>query len=216
MKYPKTLYYTYSPSVGRDDKHVEGLFKFINHDIVITEKIDGTNTRLYKGNVYDRSKSSEPAKGAWFSMVKRFHAQKTRNHDFMIYGEDIYGIHSIKYMPVKPQNTFMAFALYNPSTKMFLEWETFEEMMRARDIPTVPILFKGIFESVADLNNFIRDAHQLPSSIGGIREGIVIRVARSFGLREFEAAVCKSVRREHVQSDAEHWTKNWEHCELVR
>ena len=49
------------------------------------------------------------------------------------------------------------------------------------DIPTVPILYKGKFNSLIELNKFIHEAHAKPSSIGPKKEGIVIRLARSFG-----------------------------------
>lgn len=215
MRYPKTPYYTYSPSVGRDDKYIEGLDQFISSDIVITEKIDGSCIMLHRGDVYDRSQSTKPAQGGWLSMVKSFHAYKTLGHDLMIYGEDIYGVHSIKYGPVLPENTFMAFALYNPATSVFLNWETFELTMGEWNIPVVPVLYKGQMASIEELNNFIILAQREASALGTEREGVVIRLSRSFHIDEFSRAVCKSVRPNHVQHD-EHWSRNWKPCELMR
>ena len=215
MKYPSTPYYTFSPSVGRGDRYIDDPSQFTNKEIVITEKMDGSTALLYQGDVYDRSNSTEPSSSPWFAMARKYHSWKTFNHEFMIYGEDIYGVHSIEYNPVKPQNTFMAFALYNPITRMFLGWDTFESMMEGWDIPTVPVIFRGKFNSTIELNNFLTHEHGMPSSLGGHREGMVIRTASTFHLTSFGHVVCKSVRPDHVQQDAEHWSKNWKACKLA-
>jgi len=44
-------------------------------------------------------------------MVKKHHAWKITDPDVHLYGEDIYGVHSIEYAPVRETETFHAFAL---------------------------------------------------------------------------------------------------------
>ena len=44
-------------------------------------------------------------------MVKKHHAWKVTEPNVYLYGEDIYGVHSITYGPVEEQKTFYAFGL---------------------------------------------------------------------------------------------------------
>ena len=68
--------------------------------VVVTEKLDGGNTLLHAGKVYARS-VLVPSEGPWMAMVKKHHAWKVNEPDVWIYGEDIYGVHSIEYGPVR-------------------------------------------------------------------------------------------------------------------
>ena len=77
------------------------------------------------------------------------------------------------------------------------------------------MVWRGRFGSVQALREMVEEAHRKPSRLGGEREGVVIRLARAFHETEFEDAVCKSVRENHVQTD-EHWTRNWKPCRLAR
>ena len=45
------------------------------------------------------------------AMVKKHHAWKVNEPDVWLYGEDLYGVHSIEYEPVAEHETFYAFAL---------------------------------------------------------------------------------------------------------
>ena len=77
---------------------------------MVTEKLDGGNTLLHKGEVYGRSVSA-PSVGKWMAMVRKHHAWKVTEPEIFLYGEDIYGVHSIEYDPVPENETFYAFAL---------------------------------------------------------------------------------------------------------
>ena len=80
--------------------------------------------------------------------------------------------------------------------------------------PVVPVLFRGRFRSVAEISAFMKQAHGEASALGGEREGVVLRLARGFPLEDFADNVCKSVRYGHVQTD-EHWTRNWRACRIA-
>jgi hypothetical protein len=54
----------------------------------------------------------------------------------------------------------------------------------------------------------------VPSALGGIREGFVVRTEASFMEDDFGQNVLKYVRANHVQTD-EHWTRNWRKAQLV-
>ena len=123
-------------------------------------------------------------------------------------------MHSIAYEPVAEERTFYAFALRHGDGR-FDPFVDIEDYAVRRDIPVVPVLFKGCFRSVTDIRAFLDRAHGEPSALGGEREGVVLRLARGFPAAEFPDNVCKSVRVGHVQTD-EHWTRNWRPCRIAR
>ena len=212
-KYPRIPYWPWSPSIGRDDGVHPDPSRFVGESVVVTEKLDGGNTLLHSGKVYARSVSA-PSEGKWMAMVKKHHAWKVQEPGVHLYGEDIYGVHSIEYEPVAEHETFYAFVLRDAGG-VFASFAEVEAYAREREIPVVPVLFKGRFRSVAEIRAFMERAHGEPSMLGGEREGVVLRLAREFPASEFPSNVCKSVRPGHVQSD-EHWTRNWRPCRLVR
>ena len=212
-KYPSTPYWPWSPSKGRGDDVHANPERFVGEAVVVTEKLDGGNTLLHGGAVYARSVAA-PSEGKWMAMVKKHHAWKVTEPDVYLYGEDIYGVHSITYDPVAEQETFHAFALRD-RTGLFAAFPEVEAYARRRDIPVVPVLFTGRFRSVAEIRAFVERAHRQPSALGGEREGVVLRLARKFPMTEFQDNVCKSVRAGHVQTD-EHWTRNWKPCPIAR
>ena len=211
-KYPRTPYWPDSPAIGREDGVHLDPRRFVGAPVVVTEKLDGSNTLLHAGNAYGRSMSA-PNYGKWMAMVKKHHAWKVSEPDIYLYGEDIYGVHSIAYGPVPEDRTFYAFALRDRDGAFapFSELEAYAERQR---IPVVPVLFRGCFRSVEDIRVFVERAHDECSVLGGEREGVVLRLARGFPACEFQGAVCKSVRADHVQSD-EHWTRNWRPCKIA-
>ncbi len=211
-KYPRTPYWPYSPAVGREDGLHPDPRWFVGTPVIVTEKLDGSNILLHDGKVYGRSVSA-PSEAKWTAMVKKHHAWKVTERDVYLYGEDIYGVHSIAYGPVPEDRTFYAFALRDRAGA-FASFADVEAYASRYIIPVVPVLFRGEFCSVSELRAFIENAHAEPSILGGPREGVVVRLASGFPASEFPLSVCKSVRAGHVQSDA-HWTKNWQPCKIA-
>ena len=213
IKYPRTPYWPFSPSIGREDGVHPDPGRFVGETVVVTEKLDGGNTLLHAGNVYARSVSA-PSEGKWMAMVKKHHGWKVNEPDVYLYGEAIYGVHSIEYEPVPEHATFHAFALRD-GKGAFASFAEVKAYAKQREIPLVPVLFNGCFQSVAEVRAFVECAQAEPSVLGGEREGIVLRLARGFPAEELSNNVCKSVRPGHVQSD-EHWTRNWRSCRIAR
>ena len=179
--------------------------RFVGPEVVVTEKLDGGNTMIHRGEVYARS-VSEPSRDKWMAMVRKHHAWKVQEPDIHLYGEDIYAIHSIEYDPVPEDRTFYAFAIRRGNRfASFAEVESYAERHR---IPVVPALYRGKFHSVAAIQRFFDEAHARPSLLGGDREGVVIRVADGFPASDFAQNACKSVRPHHVQTST-HWRRQW-------
>ena len=211
-KYPSTPYWPWSPAIGRGDDVYHDPDRFVGDAVVVTEKLDGGNTLLHGGRVYGRS-VAVPSDAKWMAMVKKHHAWKVTEPEVYLYGEDIYGVHSIAYDAVPERETFHAFALRD-AAGTFAAFSEVEAYAESRQIPVVPVLFKGCFGSVAEIRAFVEDAHREPSALGGQREGVVLRLARGFPAAEFQDNVCKSVRHGHVQTD-EHWTRSWTPCRIA-
>ena len=211
-RYPRTPYWPWSPTIGRGDDVHANPERFVGEDVVVTEKLDGGNTLLHAGTVRARS-VSVPSEAKWMAMVKKHHAWKVTEPDVWLYGEDVYGVHSIEYGPVPEQETFYAFALRD-GDGAFAAFADVESYAAQRGIPVVPVLFRGRFGAVAEISAFVRRAHGEPSVLGGQREGVVLRLARGFPAARFQDSVCKSVRSGHVQTD-EHWTRRWRPCRIA-
>ncbi|MCY3930921.1 MAG: RNA ligase family protein [Acidobacteria bacterium] len=211
-KYPRTPYLPYSPSIAPDSDRLADPSRFVGEPVVVTEKLDGSCT-VHRGTVYTRSVSA-PTSAKWMAMAKKHHAWKVAEPDIYLYGEGIFGVHSIEYEPVAEDETFYAFAL-RVGNDRFASFRDMVHFAGRRQIPVVPVLFDGVFRSESKLRSFVDDAHGEPSALGGEREGVVVRLAGSFRASDFGRSVCKSVRAGHVQTD-EHWTKHWKPCRLAR
>ena len=133
VRYPRTPYWSWSPTIGRGDDVHANPDRFVGEDVVVTEKLDGGNTLLHAGKVYARSVSA-PAEGKWMAMVKKHHAWKVNEPDVYLHGEDIYGVHSISYDPVPEYETFHAFSLRN-GDGAFASFDEVEAYARQRKIP---------------------------------------------------------------------------------
>lgn len=211
-KYPRTPYWPNSPSEPHQALTMHDPSLLINRPVVITEKVDGSNTLIHRGQVYSKSTSAQgPA--PWQGLVKKHHAWKLANLPWLIYGENIQAVHSIEYAPVSEENSFMAFALASPNG-VFAPYPKFERICQELDIPTVPVLYRGTFQSYEQLDEWIQEQHKRPSKLGGELEGMVIRAKAGFHRKFFELYICKSVRPNHVQTE-QHWSQGWKQCQLL-
>ncbi len=86
-----------------------------------------------------------------------------------------------------------------------LSWDEMMENFTILDIPSVPILWRGIYDetTIRALYNIKRDYDTM--------EGYVIRLADSFTYGEFKKSVSKYVRPNHVTSAA-----HWRHKRLIK
>jgi RNA ligase len=109
LKYPRTYHFPFSPGTTSDDriKHVwQGI---LQHELVVTEKLDGENTCIKSDGVYARSHAAPTrnpwAKNAW-DIWERI---KLNLKDFDVFGENLYGQHSIEYTRLNIISTFLRF-----------------------------------------------------------------------------------------------------------
>ena len=212
-KYPKTPYWPYSPNLGENPRSLVCVDpqRFVGTRIVATEKLDGSNVLIHRGQAYGRS-VSDPSERKWMAMVKKHVAWKVQDPNVLLYGEDLYAVHSIEYGPVREDRTFYAFAMRQ--LDRFAPFADLEAYAVDHGVSVVPVLYCGVFRSLAALRSFVASAHAEPSVLGGDREGVVLWTANGFPAAQFERNVCKSVRRSHVKTP-DTWKRTWRTCRIL-
>jgi len=211
-KYPRTFHFDFSPGTTSDDRIAPSVESILGIDIVITEKLDGSNTAMTKGGVYGRS-HGEYTKNPWDLKSREIWERIKRDidEDVFIFGEGMYGIHSIEYSDL--DSYFYIFGVRD--NNIWLPWEGVEEYSYLLDIPTVPVLFEGVVDTEKELKNLVEKLSKESSALGGTREGIVARNANHFHNDDFDTNVFKWVRKGHVQT-GEHWTRTWKKATIKR
>jgi hypothetical protein len=219
-KYPRTYHLPFSSGATSDDKKLgDDYFDlFCGKEVVITEKLDGENSALTRENVYSRSHAvptrSPWSVNLWGNTGIHWRIKDAIGSKEILYGENLYGIHSIEYSNLPAY--FFLFAVRDD--KRWYSWNEIVEYSAILNIPTVPELYRGTFKDQAQFERTIENLATQPSAFGDTREGVVVRVADEFpivygGEDNFRFNVAKYVRANHVQTD-EHWTRNWKRAEL--
>lgn len=212
-KYNRTYHLPWSPGSTNDDRISDNVESLLGTEIVITEKLDGENCGMTDEGVYARSHAAFTT-SAWSREVRQLHKLSVEDElgdGFFLFGENMEGIHSIEYTNL--ESYFYIFGIRD--NDIWIPWEKVEEYSYLLDIPTVPVLFKGIVNSAKELQKIVEDLVSKPSELGGQREGIVVRTAGMFHNDNFADNVMKWVRKGHVQTDV-HWTRNWKKAEIKR
>jgi hypothetical protein len=209
-KYPRTFHFQFSPEVHDDDKVIsfKHLGNFLQDEVIITEKLDGSNSAL-KGHqgVFGRSHAL-PTKEPWYDHLKGLYYSKMNliNPDYWYFGENTFAIHSIEY--TKMDSYFYIFAIYDSINNLWLSYDDMVKEANRVEIPLVPLLFRGHVSNMAEVNKWMDKHIKQDSTLGGKTEGFVMRVASVIKGDKFNEFVAKYVRKGHVQTD-EHWSKNW-------
>lgn len=204
MKYPRTLHFEWSQGATDDDKISYDVSSLIGVPIVITEKIDGSNTCLECNSCFARTHSGPPAHPS-FDGFKALHAEiKWRiPRNTQIFGEWVYAVHSIKYNTLP--GYFLLFNIRDLSNMQWASWEEVELWAEELNLPTVPVLFKGQVSSEKELKKLTESFMNTVSQCGDIKEGVVVRVQKSFDDENFPFCVAKIVRANHVDPNNDHW-----------
>lgn len=192
IKYPKTLHLPWSPGLTDGDKVIPSLSSFEGKKVIVTEKMDGENTTLYRGYMHARSLDSRnhPSRN-W---VRQFHAGISEDipDHWRVCGENLYATHSIRYESLP--SYFLGFSIWDEYNRC-LPWNETVEWFNLIGIISVPVLYEGPFDT-----NVIRSLWK------GSGEGYVVRLAEGFTYAQFHRSVAKYVRKNHVQTD-QHWAQ---------
>jgi RNA ligase len=202
-KYNRTFHFPFSPGATSDDKIAATMDGLIGVPIVLTEKVDGSNTSLEADGCYARTHSGAPTHKS-FDMLKVLHAavKYQISNSTQLFGEWCYAKHSIEYSELP--GYFLLFGVRDTEFNMWDSWEYVRHWAAEIGVPTVPVLFEGSIKDEFQLKELVESFMNQPSACGGIREGVVARVAKGFHDEQFSSSVLKCVRANHVQT-SEHW-----------
>ena len=215
-KYPRTYHLPFSKGATKDDKIVDSNWfdYFKNKEIIITEKLDGSNTALTHNGVFARSHATQTT-NEWDRYITEYNGlySKVKNlisENEIVYGENLYAIHSIEY--TKLPSYFFIFNIRDD--KEFYSWNEISEMAEMMGIFTVPVLYRGKLDKEEDLSKLIDLYMSKSSTYGDNIEGVVVRTSDRFPIEEFKHNVVKYVRANHVQTDV-HWSRSWKKAKLI-
>ena len=191
-KYPRTPHLPWSASVASNDIRIINTEQFAGLEVVVTEKMDGENTSLYRDRMHARSVDSRHhASRDW---VKQWYGQFQHEIplDWRVCGENLYAQHSVIYEQL--ESYFYGFSIWSEQN-VCLSWADTLEWFALWNIHAPPVLYQGIWDEAA-----IR-AIQVDTKIS---EGYVVRATRAFHYADFAQNMAKWVRAKHVQT-SEHW-----------
>lgn len=193
-KYPRTPHLPFSPGFTDDDVHLKTDSQFYNKMVVVTEKMDGENSTIYKNNYHARSlDSTHRDYHSWLlAYIRSFQYQL--EDDERICGEYLYAKHSIFYDDL--ESYFYGFSLWKDD--MCLDWGKTKKRFKELGIVHVPELYIGTYDSALIERIALRVVDR-----GG--EGIVVRTFDGFSYDDFSQNIAKYVRPNHVQTD-KHWS----------
>ena len=170
-----------------------------NWEVVITEKMDGENTTLYKNDLHARSLDYEPHPSR--NKIKALHSQIGYNipDNWRICVENLTAVHSIKYMNLP--SICAVFSIWDGCSCM--SWDDTVTFAQVLNLDTVPVIWRGMWNQFDSESFGLNLAKQLDTIK---QEGYVIRPAASFQFKDFRTMVGKYVRAKHVQTHG-HWMR---------
>ena len=205
FKYPRTFHLPWSPGVSSDDRVLSSI-PWEGMEVVVTEKMDGECTSLYKDSLHARSLTYSPHDSR--SQIKQLWSQIRQEipDRWRICGENVTAVHSIRY--AKLPHFFLVFSFWD-SFNNCLSWDETVGYADVLGLHTVPVLYRGPWnEQLVKNLSSERDPSQF--------EGYVVRPVSGFRYTDFRRVVGKYVRTNHVQTD-QHWmTKKVEYNEWQR
>ncbi|MES2706739.1 MAG: RNA ligase family protein [Verrucomicrobiota bacterium] len=191
-KYPRTPHLPWSPGASDDDVLLRDCARFEGKRVVVTEKMDGENTSLYRDGLHARSLDSRhhPSR----DRVKAWHAAIAHEipEGWRLCGENLYARHSIAYDTLP--GYFFLLSVWNPENEC-LSWESTVDWARRLDCPLPAVRYQGLWDAAA-----IRRIPVDPA----LCEGYVVRLEGGFPHARFGQCAAKWVRPSHVTTDA-HW-----------
>ena len=245
-KYCRSLHAHISMGTTSDDRFMPTGYvqAFADMDgLILTEKLDGQNNCFNRNGVFARSHVSPTAHPWDKPMRERWELIRNDLGDLELFGENMFGQHSIGYKNL--ESYFYLFAVRIKDT--WLSWDEVKFYADLFDFPTVPEIpirfaLKNFVQKSGDENIALDQwlTHNLktswsnsvetPGLLGGYdidsgidaSEGFVIRNKGEYTTNggilpvannEFNN-LFKLVRKSHVKTDV-HWSKTWEKAKLV-
>ncbi len=195
VKYPRSWHLPWSQGQTKDDRTLADCSCFAGKRVVVTEKLDGENTTIYRDYIHARSIDGRNHwSRAWVKNLQGKIGYEIPE-GWRICGENLYAKHSIKYENL--DSYFYVFSIWNERNEC-LSWDETKAYCEILNLQTVPVLYDGIYDEkyIQTLwNESIRDKS----------EGYVVRVADEYHYSAFSKSLAKFVRANHVLSSNHHW-----------
>ncbi|MEU7066672.1 RNA ligase family protein [Streptomyces sp. NPDC046161] len=189
--YPRTAHLPWSPGAAPDDVRMSGPVALAGREVVVTEKLDGENTTLYRDGLHARSPDSghHPSR-AWVKGLQgRIGPQIPAGR--RVCGENLYARHSLPYEEL--DSWFYGFSVWDGDH--CLDWDRTVGFLRRLGVPTPRVLWRGVYDERALRRLRIDTTRQ---------EGYVVRTVAGFARADFGRYVAKWVRGGHVRTGT-HW-----------
>ncbi|MEE1759086.1 RNA ligase family protein [Streptomyces sp. SP18BB07] len=190
--YPRTRHLPWSPGATADDLRVTDLSGLRGREVVVTEKLDGENTTLYRDGVHARSLDSAHHPSRTWVKALQARIGHAVPPGWRVCGENMFARHSLAYDDL--DSWFYGFSVWDADGRC-LGWDRTVELLRGLGIPVPRVLWRGVFDE--------RALRALRLDLGR-QEGYVVRVVDGFAADEFGTRVAKWVRAGHVRTDT-HW-----------
>ncbi len=192
FKYPRTPHLPWSPGASADDTRLADLRAFEGRDVVVTEKLDGENTTLYRDGLHARSLDPRPHPSrAWVKALQGRVGYRIPA-GWRVCGENLFARHSLAYEDLA--SYFYLFSVWD-DTNTCLSWDETRAWAQDLGLPTPTELYRGLWDARRVQALRIDEARM---------EGYVVRTTGRFAFADFALNVAKWVRHDHVQTDG-HW-----------
>jgi hypothetical protein len=201
IKYPQTLHLPWSEGRGRDDGVLQDVSCFDDKHIVVTVKMDGEDTTMYRDDIHFRSLDSAPHPSQDYVRALHGRIKHLIPNGWRICGENLYARHPIHYTDL--HDWFLVFSVWDEKNECLGWYETIQ-FCRSLNLAYVDN-FTVLNMKVAPENHRVLIPNDF---IYGEIEGYVVRNSGTFHYNDFSKNVAKWVRKDHVQSN-EHWKKKW-------
>lgn len=206
-KFPRIPHLPWSPGCTNDDRKLESVDHLLGRQLVMTEKLDGSNLCMTRDQVFARSHSGPPTHPS-FDLAKSLHAKIAYQIPpyLSLFGEWCAAVHSIRY-DKGLLKYFNVFAIRDEVLGVWLSWKDTIEWAKKLKLGWVPQGDVRITpDTSAQIEEWVCSESTKPSRYGKEREGCVIRPRSAIGVTDFSLFVAKWVREDHVQTD--HWSKH--------
>jgi len=197
IKYPRTFHLPWSEGVKKDDKVLDNVKHFQNKRVVITAKMDGENTTLYKNYFHARSLDSQHHSSQ--SWIKNFHAKMKYKipNNWRICGENLYAEHKIHYDNLL--SYFLVFSIWN-NKNMCISWTHTKKVAKYLNLELVSVLYDGLWDE-RTIEKIYGETYQ-----GDECEGYVVRLHDEFAYDDFKNSCAKFVSKKFSDNiNEKHW-----------
>jgi predicted kinase len=172
----------------------DGVGGLRGREVVVTEKLDGENTTLYRDGLHARSLDSAHHPSRTWVKALQGRIGPRIPAGWRVCGENVHARHSLAYDDL--DSWFYGFSVWDGAGRC-LDWDRTVRFLRRLGVPVPRVLWRGRYDERAlrALTARWDTAH---------REGYVVRTVEGFDGGRFAERVAKWVRPGHVQTGT-HW-----------